>query len=219
MPKYKLNYFDVRGFGEIPRLIFNYAGQEFEDRRWAYSDWPEVKHESETGKSPWLEVDDERIYESGAINRYLATTFGLAGKDPMENAQIDSIFDIYKDAFKEAAGIYMWVKSPYYNQVPVFYHEIVEKQYGKLEDMKPKYDEANEFYWPLVQKRLDKSGTGFFVSKLSWADFFLADKIETAMNLDKNFEKKFPKMIEYKNRIHSESKIQEYLKNRKESFY
>uniref|UniRef100_A0A914YDF7 GST C-terminal domain-containing protein n=1 Tax=Panagrolaimus superbus TaxID=310955 RepID=A0A914YDF7_9BILA len=113
----------------------------------------------------------------------------------------------------------MWVISPYYKLAPSFLHEEVEKKYGKPETMKAKYDEAAEAWWKLVQKRLDKSGSGFFVSKLSWADFFLADKIETAMNIDKTFEKKFPKMIEYKNRIYSEPKIQEYLKNRKESFY
>ncbi|GFR73991.1 glutathione s-transferase [Elysia marginata] len=43
MPAYKLNYFDVRGRGEVIRLTFVCAGVEFEDNRVSFEDWPALK--------------------------------------------------------------------------------------------------------------------------------------------------------------------------------
>ena len=42
-PKYLLTYFDLRGRGEVPRMIFTYVGADFEDKRLAFSDFPAVK--------------------------------------------------------------------------------------------------------------------------------------------------------------------------------
>ena len=41
MPSYKLVYFDTAGRGEITRLIFQAAGEKFEDER--VKDWPAKK--------------------------------------------------------------------------------------------------------------------------------------------------------------------------------
>ena len=41
--KYKLSYFDLRGRGEVPRMIFNYLDVDFEDRRIQFSEWPVLK--------------------------------------------------------------------------------------------------------------------------------------------------------------------------------
>jgi len=43
MPVYQLKYFDGRGRGELPRLMFAEAGQKYEDVRIAYEDWPKEK--------------------------------------------------------------------------------------------------------------------------------------------------------------------------------
>lgn len=37
--KYTLTYFDVRGLGETPRLILNYANVDFEDKRLTQDEW------------------------------------------------------------------------------------------------------------------------------------------------------------------------------------
>ena len=47
-PKVKLMYFDLRARAEIIRIMLNYGGVEFEDKRiqpsWVEgSDWPKVK--------------------------------------------------------------------------------------------------------------------------------------------------------------------------------
>ena len=46
MPKYRLNYFDVRGLAEISRLILTQGGQEFDDHRFSREQWPEEKTDS-----------------------------------------------------------------------------------------------------------------------------------------------------------------------------
>ena len=43
MPVYKLHYFNLRGRAELCRLIFAYAGQEYEDHRFEFDEWPEIK--------------------------------------------------------------------------------------------------------------------------------------------------------------------------------
>ncbi|KAK3102752.1 hypothetical protein FSP39_013662 [Pinctada imbricata] len=42
-PKYKLTYFNIRGRGELPRIIFAAANQPFEDKRVEFIDWPNLK--------------------------------------------------------------------------------------------------------------------------------------------------------------------------------
>lgn len=43
MVNYKLSYFNVRGRGELARLILHAAGVQFEDHRFEGADWPAIK--------------------------------------------------------------------------------------------------------------------------------------------------------------------------------
>ena len=43
MASFKLTYFDFAGRGELARLLFTVAGQEFEDHRIQFTEWPAMK--------------------------------------------------------------------------------------------------------------------------------------------------------------------------------
>ena len=93
MVQYKLYYFEMRGLGELARLVFAAAGQTFEDVRIPRDKWPEWKDKSPFGQAPYLEVIDGSntltLSQSKAIARYLSRKFGLAGKTEEESALID----------------------------------------------------------------------------------------------------------------------------------
>ncbi|KAK3094002.1 hypothetical protein FSP39_022790 [Pinctada imbricata] len=84
MGKYKLTYFNSRGFAEVSRIILKLKEQDFEDVRVDSETWPKMKQDTPQGKLPVLEVDGKKIPQSSAIYRYLAGEFDTPqGKLPV----------------------------------------------------------------------------------------------------------------------------------------
>jgi len=118
---YKLIYFNVRGLGEPSRLLFAYAGVDYEDHRYkiefkagARPEWVEFANDAQAGKFnhalgqiPILEVDGKLSFgQSKAIERYLARQFGFFGQDEAEGAVVDSISEHIRelqDAWRKIA--------------------------------------------------------------------------------------------------------------------
>jgi glutathione S-transferase len=103
MNQFKLIYFNLRGRGELARLIFVYKGQTFEDFRLKFNDWPNIKPTIPNGTLPVLEIKNSnnetimQLCQSRAICRYLANKFDLAGKTDFEMAKADEIVDQIND--------------------------------------------------------------------------------------------------------------------------
>lgn len=136
---YTLYYFDVRGRAEPIRLLFHYGNIPFNDVRIQRQEW-RVKKQCEYisnnmlikeliqtfiafpfGQLPVLEIDGQiQLAQSYAIARFVATKIGLAGKNDIESAQIDSVADLYKE-FIEASAPYLHRKP---NTDKVFFFEI-----------------------------------------------------------------------------------------------
>ncbi|ESP02610.1 hypothetical protein LOTGIDRAFT_227682 [Lottia gigantea] len=93
MPKYTYYYFNIRGRGELPRLIFAAAGVQYENKRLEFADWPKLKEEAPLGSLPILDIDGKKYPESIPISRYLAREFGLDGKNNIEKLQTDVIVE------------------------------------------------------------------------------------------------------------------------------
>ena len=113
---YKLVYFNGRGLAETSRLLFAVAEQEYEDFRYPLNiidmkTYNMLKEEFDLDKSnnkllgslnkvPYLQVNDEIIPQSKAIERYIAKRFKLMGDSLTQEAQIDSICECVRD-FKD----------------------------------------------------------------------------------------------------------------------
>jgi glutathione S-transferase len=98
MSTLKLTYFDFSGGRAEPaRLAMHLGGIPFEDIRFAFSEFPEVRKSTPLNQVPVLEVDGVKITQSDAITRYVGKLAGLYPEDPMQALLCDEIMGALED--------------------------------------------------------------------------------------------------------------------------
>ncbi|KAE9415697.1 hypothetical protein Angca_009047, partial [Angiostrongylus cantonensis] len=163
MVHYKLTYFDGRGLAECARQLFALADQPYEDVRLTKEQFAPLKESFPFGQVPVLEVDGKQLAQSQTINRYLAKTFGFAGKDAFEEAVINSLGDLYTDYRAEL--------KPYFYVLLGFAPGDLDKL--AKETMVPARDKFLGFVTKFLKKN---AGSGFLVgNSLSWVDVLVAE--------------------------------------------
>ncbi|XP_067685411.1 uncharacterized protein [Haliotis asinina] len=197
MPTYKFSYFNVRAFGELSRLLFVLAGQEFEDNRVDREVWPSLKSKTPLGQLPVLEIDGTAYPQSNAIFRYLAKIFGFYGNSDLEALEMDQVLGVIQD-------VYM-----------AYMQTVFEKDEAvKAEKMKDLKEVKVPLYFGMLEKLLKKNGsTGYFVGKkLSLADvsvFDVADKMSSVVKLED-----FPLVKKCSDIVLANPRIKAYLEKR-----
>ncbi|KAL7754236.1 hypothetical protein RI367_000217 [Sorochytrium milnesiophthora] len=97
-PTYKLQYFNITGLGETPRMMLALTGAEWEN---AVPDWKAEKDNAPFGKMPVLIIQENgkevKLAQSPAICRYLAAKHELVPKDPLQCAIADSVVETVAD--------------------------------------------------------------------------------------------------------------------------
>ncbi|XP_078483125.1 glutathione S-transferase Mu 1-like [Ciona intestinalis] len=113
MTKMLFGYWDLRGLGEPIRLMLEYTGFEYEDKRYQfikekenYSDrnWTEAKYSLgfEYPNLPYLIDGDVKVTESWAIMKYLSRKFKALGPDnEKERIKCDVTEGVVQDVRKE----------------------------------------------------------------------------------------------------------------------
>jgi glutathione S-transferase len=164
----KLYYFDGKGLGELPRLVFAAAGAAFEDVRFDSTDdddkesvgntpitFAEYKKSTPFGQVPVLELPSGvKIAQSRAIARYIAREHGLFGRTVLEGALIDAVVEQLRDVQVGFAKHY---------ELPAAEQDAFKKDYVAKLGSNPKVE--------VLVRALEQSGTGFFVgSSLTLAD-------------------------------------------------
>ncbi|XP_055328744.1 glutathione S-transferase 1-like [Paramacrobiotus metropolitanus] len=200
--KYKLIYFNLPGRAELPRWIFHYAGQDFEDKRIEHAQWPAVKPTTPDGTLPYLEVDGKPLSQSQAIARYLARTFKVAGHNAWEEAEADAVVDYLGDASKD----YIRYAGALRAKDEQLAKSIKEKYIG--ETVIPYLDGLN-------RKLEHNSGSQYLVGKdPTWADFAVTIFLEKLCSMDAHIVDKYPRLKVHTEHVRNLPGIREWIAKR-----
>nr|AAC34097.1 glutathione transferase [Platynota idaeusalis] len=155
MSKPVFHYFPIKALGEPSRLLLAYGGEDFEDKRVTFEDWPAYKPHTPFGQMPVLDLNGKQYAQSYAIARYLGRKYGLAGADIEEDFLIDQNVEFVNDIRLKAASVH----------------------YENDAELKKQADLSKNVY-PTMLGRLDamiKENNGHIAcGKLTWGDFVFA---------------------------------------------
>ncbi|XP_065843535.1 glutathione S-transferase 1-like [Oscarella lobularis] len=106
-PRYKFIYFDMKGRGELTRLIFAQGRIEYDDYRITRERWlTEFKSKMPFQQIPVLEFDGHVLAQSQAIAAYAAEITGLCGATPLDRAKARMFAEGAMEAYVEGAWYY-----------------------------------------------------------------------------------------------------------------
>jgi len=197
---YKLHYFPVRGRGDFIRYILEYANVPYEEVFIDFADWPKMKPKMPMGVIPVLELaNGQKLSQSLAIGRYLATLNGLVSDDAFENAWGDQLVLAIED-------IYFQYYRPYVVATLVDKDESKQKEAWetlKTKAIIPLFEQFEKFLG-------DK--TWFCGNKIHWADLVIAELVD---RIEKIFQKgftapKYSKLYAHMKRVHELPNIKKY---------
>ncbi|KAB2967966.1 glutathione S-transferase family protein [Zoogloea sp.] len=94
----KLTYFDFPGGRAEPaRLALHLGGIAFEDHRFAFSDFAEVRKTTPLGQVPTLHINGIQVTQSDAITRYAGRLAGLYPEDALQALLCDEVMGALED--------------------------------------------------------------------------------------------------------------------------
>jgi len=99
MPQLKLSYFDIHGGRAEPaRLAMAIGNIAFEDHRFAFPEFAEVRKATPFGQVPVLHVDGVQVTQCDAINRYVGKLANLYPTDPLQALYCDEVMYVVEEA-------------------------------------------------------------------------------------------------------------------------
>jgi glutathione S-transferase len=99
MPQLKITYFDFHGGrGEPVRLALAIGGIAFDDHRFTYPEFAEVRKNTPFGQVPVLEVDGAQITQCDSILRYAGKLAGLYPNDAYQALLCDEVMYVVEEA-------------------------------------------------------------------------------------------------------------------------
>ena len=98
MDQLKITYFDVDGGRAEPaRLALHLGGITFEDHRFSFGEFAEVRKTTPLNQVPTLQVNGVLVTQSDAITRYAGKLAGLYPEDAFQALLCDEILDGLED--------------------------------------------------------------------------------------------------------------------------
>lgn len=225
--KYKLIYFELKGKAETARLLFDLAGQNYEDVRVGFDEWfKKTKADMPFHQVPLLEITDAdsqtfRLAQSAAINRYLAGKFNLAGKTDIDKAQCDMIVECLTDLWEMLYPICKYMNG-YDGTDPYGKEKVDDATMKKVSDEKKKQlEEALGQNGPVhkslgyIQNLLEanRNGNGFLVGdSITYADVHLMNFYDWTSYKKMELLDSLPLLKEHNEKMRNHPRIAEHLK-------
>lgn len=99
MPQLKLSYFDMHGGRAEPvRLALHIGGVAFDDYRFTFPEFAEVRKATPFGQVPTLNVDGTQFTQSDALLRFAGKLAGLYPTDPLQALYCDEVTYVVEEA-------------------------------------------------------------------------------------------------------------------------
>jgi glutathione S-transferase len=99
MTQLKLTYFDFQGGRAEPaRLALAIGGIAFEDYRFSFAEFAEVRKSTPFGQVPVLHVDGIQVTQCDSILRYAGKIAGLYPTDPFQALLCDEVMYVVEEA-------------------------------------------------------------------------------------------------------------------------
>nr|QUF59409.1 glutathione S-transferase GSTS8-1 [Brachionus angularis] len=203
MEIYKLVYFDLKGRAEVCRILFALSGKEYIDERISFDDWPKVKPTTPFLKAPVLEIIDIesqdviQIAQSSSIMRFLANKFGFSGKNEIEKAQTDMLYEQINDMFENLVFIYKKRNEEEKNaDLYLAYNTTIPTSLGLIQN--------------ILDKNIDKSG--YLVGdSLTYADVALINFYDWLRDYKESILEKLPLLKQHYEFIISLPAIKQHI--------
>lgn len=198
MPQYKLEYFATTGIGELIRFLLSYADQDFEDVRYDLSSWPKIKPGTPYGVLPVLEIDGKSYHQSLAIGRYLAKEYNLAGKNNLEDLELDALADTIND-FRILFTRCLWEDDP---------AKMIKSKELLMKEQMP-------FYLNKFQDQVNKNGGYFYGGRVTWVDLFFTSVMPYLdFTIDSDTLKDYPDLKELTKKVEAIPGIKKWIEKR-----
>ncbi len=98
MHKLKLTYFDIDGGRAEPARLAMHVGRiPFEDDRFTFAQFAEIKKAMPLAQVPVLTIDGLQVTQCNAINRFVGKLAGLYPRDPFQALLCDEILEAVED--------------------------------------------------------------------------------------------------------------------------
>lgn len=99
MSQLKLTYFDFHGGRAEPaRLAFHIGGIAFEDQRFGFAEFAEIRKTTPLGQVPTLHVDGVQVTQCDAITRYAGKLAHLYPNEPFQALLCDEVMCVVEEA-------------------------------------------------------------------------------------------------------------------------
>uniref|UniRef100_A0A8R1E1L5 glutathione transferase n=1 Tax=Caenorhabditis japonica TaxID=281687 RepID=A0A8R1E1L5_CAEJA len=144
---------------------------------------------------PVLYVDNKPLAQSHAIARYLARQFGINGKTPWQEAQVNSLADQFKEYQHQVHPYFMAKNGIHPGDAQTLYKEV----------FLPNFEKNYQFFTNF----LNESGSDYLVGdSLTWVDLLIA---QNTTDIASNTLAKFPEMEEHRKRIHTIPRVKRWI--------